>query len=48
MSKNKKSNNHEILDMLINIAKYDKEQLDILCKEFDIMNPKSHKGRFAE
>lgn len=33
---------------LTNAVKNDKERIDELCKEFDMLNPKSHKIKFAE
>ena len=44
----KKSNDIEILDVLSHAIKHDKKQLDQLCAEFDILNPKSHNNKLSE
>ena len=48
MTQYRKSSDKDKIDILENAAKYDKDLLDDLCKEFDALNPKSHKSKFAE
>ena len=43
-----KPNDINKIETLANIAKNDRKQLDELCREFDMINPKSHKSKFAE
>ena len=46
MSNTKKSDKIKS-DILINAIKDDKLEIESLCKEFDMMNPKNHKRKFG-
>lgn len=48
MVRNDRSSDQDKIETLVNATKNDKGRLDELCKEFDVMNPKSHDGKFVE
>lgn len=48
MVRHNKPSDIDKIKTLANIAKNDKDQLDELCREFDMIDPKSHKAKFTE
>ena len=48
MIKRGKSDDNDKIKILSNAVQCDKDRLDDLCEEFDLINPKSHKAKLAE
>ena len=48
MVQHSKTNNLDKIKILTNVTKNNKDRIDDLCKEFDVIDLKSCKGKLAE
>ena len=48
MVRHAKTDDLDKIKTLVNAIQNNKDQIDDLCREFETIDPKSHKGKFAE